>query len=123
VDSRSGDVLAFVDDWAHAEQRGDATRLCHLLDDDFVAVTGDGATLDTLDKRTWIDRYRSGRLVHHAFCWRSIATRVTAGHVFVVGTIDHASSYAGHRASGRHTVSLTVTARDGRLQLTSLHAS
>ena len=61
-------VDGFVDAWTHAELRGDVTLLAQLLHDDFVAVD-EGRTVD---KETWISRYRSGGLVHHAFFWRTL---------------------------------------------------
>ena len=74
-------IETFVDTWVHAEQRGDVTLLSELLDDDFVGVD-DG---DTLDKERWLARYRSGGLVHHAFCWRTIDANVRERGAFVVG--------------------------------------
>jgi Domain of unknown function (DUF4440) len=117
--ARVGRVGAFVDVWAHAERRGDVTLLQGLLDDRFVAVDAD----ETLDKQAWLARYRSGGLVHHAFCWRTIDVRVDAHCAFVIGEVEHSSSYCGHDASGRGTVTLTVTAQGRRWQLAGLHIS
>ena len=66
-------VDGFVDAWTHAELRGDVTLLAQLLHDDFVAVD-EGRTVD---KETWISRYRSGGLVHHAFFWRTLDARAS----------------------------------------------
>ena len=120
-------IEAFVDTWVHAEQRGDVTLLSELLDDDFVGVD-DG---DTLDKERWLARYRSGGLVHHAFCWRTIDANARERGAFVVGRLDHSSSFGGHDASGRRTVTLTAILdrkRTGmragpRWQITGLHTS
>ena len=120
-------IDTFVDAWVHAEQRGDVTLLSELLDDDFVGVD-DG---DTLDKERWLARYRSGGLVHHAFCWRTIDANVRERGAFVIGCVDHSSSSGGHDASGRQTVTLTAIlepVRTGmrtgsRWQITGLHAS
>ena len=120
-------IEAFVDTWVHAEQRGDVTLLSELLDDDFVGVDDD----DTLDKERWLARYRSGGLVHHAFCWRTIDANVRERGAFVVGRLDHSSSSGGHDASGRQTVTLTAIldrTRTGtratlRWQITGLHTS
>jgi hypothetical protein len=112
-------VDGFVDTWIDAERRGDVTRLSQLLADNFVAVHDGG----TLDKESWIARYRSGGLVHHAFCWRTLDARVDGLGAFVVGRLDHSSSYCGRRACGRRTVTLTVTARNRRWQLAGLHTS
>ena len=112
-------VDGFVDTWVHAELRGDVTLLSHLLDDDFVAVEAGR----TVDKETWLARYRSGGLVHHAYFWRTLDARVDSLGAFVVGRLDHSSSYRGRPACGRHTVTLTVTARSRRWRLAGLHAS
>jgi hypothetical protein len=120
-------IEAFVDAWARAEQRGDVTLLSELLDADFVGID-DG---ELLDKERWLARYRSGGLVHHAFCWRTIDANVHERGAFVVGRLDHSSSSCGHDASGRRTVTLTAVldrirtgARAGpRWQLAGLHAS
>jgi hypothetical protein len=113
------DLHEFVAAWAGAERRGDVTRLQRLLDERFVAVDGDR----TLDKATWLGRYRSGRLVHHAFCWQTLDARVDRAVAFVVGRLEASSSYRGHDASGRRTVTLTLAARGSRWHLTGLHAS
>ena len=112
-------VDGFVDAWTHAEFRGDVTLLAQLLHDDFVAVD-EGRTVD---KETWISRYRSGGLVHHAFFWRTLDARVDSLGAFVIGRLDHSSSYCGRAACGRRTVTLTVTARNHRWQLAGLHTS
>ena len=94
-------VDGFVDAWTHAELRGDVTLLAQLLHDDFVAVD-EGRTVD---KETWISRYRSGGLVHHAFFWRTLDARVDSLGAFVVGHLDHSSSYCGRarvRPAHRH---------------------
>jgi ketosteroid isomerase-like protein len=116
---RPSRVDDFVDTWADAERRGDVTRLSRLLDDDFVAVD-EGRTVD---KEAWIGRYRSGGLVHHAFFWRTLDARVDSCSAFVVGRLDHSSSYCGRAACGRRTVTLTVTASNRRWQLAGLHSS
>ena len=117
--ARAPRVDTFVDAWAHAELRGDVTLLTQLLDENFVAVE-EG---QTLNKETWLARYRSGGLVHHAFCWRTVDARVDSLAAFVIGRLDHSSSCCGRGSSGRRTVTLTVTVRNRRWQLAGLHTS
>lgn len=113
-------VERLVDAWAQAERRGDVTLLTQLLDDRFIGVA-DGDAVH--DKAGWIDRHRSGKLVHHAYGWRTLETHFDAHCAFVLGRVDHASSYLGHDASGRRLVTLTATRPIGEWRLTGLHAS
>jgi hypothetical protein len=117
--TRMPHIDTFVDAWSRAELRGDVSMLDRLLDEHFLAVE-DGRTVD---RETWLHRYRSGRLVHHAYCWRTLDTRVDAAGAFVVGRLEHSSSLGGRGRSGRLTVTLTVTVRDRRWRLTGLHTS
>lgn len=101
-----------VDAWAAAEGRGDVSQLRVTLDDEFVGVTADGATLD---KSAWLARYRRGELVNHAFVWRTRRWTRRRGVMLAVGEIDQVSSYRGRDTSAALTAVAVVDLWRGRV--------
>ena len=101
-----------VGTWAAAECRGDVSQLRATLDDEFVGITADGATLD---KSAWLARYRRGELVNHAFVWRTRHWTRRRGVMLAVGEIDQVSSYRGRDTSAALTAVAVVDLWRGRV--------
>src|SRR5262249_54882521 len=89
---------AVVARWVDAEAREDVDILDALLDGDF---RGDGPGGFVLTKEQWLDRYRTGDLVHDAFAWHQTGATVHDHAAVVMGIQTQTSRYRGRDFSGR----------------------
>jgi hypothetical protein len=69
-------IDSFLGEWARAEGAGDASRLDHLLSEDFLGV---GPVGFVLPRRAWLGRYRSGALTYRSFSLDEIQTQTHGG--------------------------------------------
>jgi ketosteroid isomerase-like protein len=109
--------------WADAERRADAGALDTLVTDDFLAV---GPLGFVLDRRQWLDRYRSGALRLDGFAWEDVGIRDYGGSAVAVGTVTQQATYQGeHRpeASGRFRVTQIAVEQDGRWRFAGIQFS
>lgn len=106
--------------WVDAEARGDAVALDSLLDGDF---RGDGPRGFVLTKQEWIDRHRSGDLVHEAFEWADMRVRAQGNAVVVTAVQRQKASYRGEEWSGRFRATLVAVRTDGRWSIVNLQLS
>lgn len=101
------DVLAR---WIDAEARGDSAALQVLLHADF---QGDGPRGFVLTKAEWLDRYRSGNLVNHAFTWHDVVVRVYDDSAVAMGVQAQTATYQGDDCTGCSQGTLVALRRDG----------
>lgn len=107
--------------WAEAERSGDVVTLDELLTDDFLGV---GPLGFMLSKRQWLDRYRSGDLVHQKFLWEENRIRVYGTTAVMVGIQTQDSGYQGRPSDVGRFRSTIVAVDDGtRWRLASIHIS
>jgi hypothetical protein len=106
--------------WVDAEARGDAAALDGLLDPDF---RGDGPRGYVLAKDEWLDRHRSGDLVHYGFAWKSTDVRSHGETVVVRGVQTQEALYRGDDCSGRFLATLVAIRQDGRWTIVNLQLS
>jgi ketosteroid isomerase-like protein len=111
------DILAR---WIDAEAQGDAESLDALLDVDF---RGDGSRGFVLTKQEWLDRYRDGDLVTHAFEWDDTHVRAHGDTVFVRGIQTQKASYRGEDWSGRFLATLVAVRQNGQWSIVNLQLS
>jgi ketosteroid isomerase-like protein len=120
----SVDGLVTFDDifarWLDAEARGDAAALDALLDVDF---RGDGPHGFVLTKHEWLDRYRQGDLVNHAFGWHDVHLRVHGDTVVVRGIQAHRGRHRGEDRAGRFRATLVAVRRGDRWSIVNLQLS
>jgi ketosteroid isomerase-like protein len=97
------------DRWARAEAAGDVDALAGIVTDDFRLVGPFGFVLD---KKQWLDRYRSGDFVTTALSWHDVDTRIYGNTVVAIGTQTQQAAYKGAPSDGEFRVS-HVFVRDG----------
>ena len=106
--------------WIDAEARGDAAALDALLDVDF---RGDGPRGFVLTKQEWLDRYRHGDLVNHAFGWDDVHLRVHGDTVVVRGIQAQRVCHRGEDRAGRFRATLVAVRRGGLWSIVNLQLS
>jgi ketosteroid isomerase-like protein len=107
--------------WAEAERAGDVTTLDEMLTDDFVGV---GPLGFMLSKRQWLERYRSGDLVHQKFLWEENRIRVYGTTAIMVGIQTQETTYQGRPTDNGRFRSTIVAVDDGtRWRFASIHIS
>lgn len=114
------DSEALGQDWAAAEQRGDATALEPMLADDFVAIGPRGFMLT---KQQWLGRYASGDLRHKSLTWDDVQVRAYGDAAVATGVQAQTGTYQGHDVGGRFRGTHVFVRQDGRWQLAGLHLS
>ena len=97
--------------WAEAERGGDVATLDELLADDFLGV---GPLGFMLSKRQWLDRYRSGDLVHQKFLWEENRIRVYGSTAIMVGIQTQDTTYQGRPTDIGRYRSTIVAIIDGK---------
>lgn len=106
--------------WAEAEVAGDTDTLDALSTDDFTLV---GPLGFVLDKKQWLDRYRTGELVLTELTWDELAVRDYGTAAVAIGRYAQRASYQGNNtdATLRGT---QILVRDGaEWKLAGLHLS
>src|SRR5205823_6673713 len=83
--------------WAAAEQAGDVATLGALATDDFTLV---GPLGFVLDKKQWLDRYRSGDFVTTALSWHDVQVRDYGDAAVAVGVHTQEAAYRGQANNG-----------------------
>jgi ketosteroid isomerase-like protein len=107
-------------DWSAAERASDAERLETLLTDDFTCV---GPLGFVLNKGQYLHGRRAGDLLHTAFDWSDVQTRVYDDTAIAVGTQTQSSTYQGNDASGRFRVTQVMLRNGSDWRIASLHYS
>ncbi|HEY3501894.1 MAG TPA: nuclear transport factor 2 family protein [Actinocatenispora sp.] len=99
--------------WVAAEVAGDIDALDAISTDDFSLV---GPLGFILDKKQWLDRYRTGQLVLTDLTWDELAIRDYGTAAVAIGRYDQRASFQGNNtdATLRGTQILVATARSGR---------
>jgi ketosteroid isomerase-like protein len=105
---------------AEAEQRNAAAALDSLLADDFKLV---GPLGFVIDKRQWLDQYRSGALVTRSLAWDDVEVRSYGDVAIAIGRRTQQAEYRGHPANGRFRVTEVAVRRGDRWVVAGLHLS
>ena len=83
--------------WVEAELRGDVAALEALSTADFTLVGPFGFVLD---RKQWLDRYRTGALVTRTLVWDEIRVRDYGNAAVAIGRHTQQAAYQGHRSDG-----------------------
>jgi ketosteroid isomerase-like protein len=105
---------------AEAEQRGDVDVLDALATDDFTLV---GPLGFVLNKRQWLDRYRTGAVVTHSLVWDEIEVRDYGDAAVAIGCHSQRAEYQGNNADGRFRATHVAVRRGDDWLLASVHLS
>ena len=97
--------------WAKAEVDGDVTTLDGLAVADFTLVGPFGFVLD---KKQWLDRYRSGDLVTSELDWHDLQVREVGDTTLVIGVHEQQAAYKGNPSNGMfRSTHIWVRTEDG----------
>ena len=112
-------VEGFVEEWAAAEQRGDATFLQDALTDDFVGV---GPAGFVLTKEQWLGRFAGG-LAYESFAFEEVDARLYGEVALLTARQKQAGSFQGNDVGGEFRATVVLVERGGRWLLAGWHAS
>jgi ketosteroid isomerase-like protein len=113
-------VTNVVQEWAGAEQRGDADFLAQTLADDFLGVGPRGFILT---KEQWLARYRSGDIRNESFRLDEMTVRSYGEAAIVVGRQVQQTQYRGQDVSGQFRATLVLVQQAGRWLIAGWQAS
>jgi len=119
MDDRKGQAKKFVEEWAVAEQRGDAAFLEGTLTDDFVGV---GPLGFMLNKQQWLGRFAGG-LSYESFALEGVDVRLYGEAAVATGRQVQAGGFQGNDVGGEFRATLVLVERDDRWLLAGWHAS
>jgi ketosteroid isomerase-like protein len=106
--------------WTHAEIAGDTVALAAMVTDDFRLVGPYGFVLD---RRQWLDRYDSGRMVTAELTWHDIEIRDYGDAAIAIGTQTQRAAYEGAPNEGSFRVSHYFVRRNGHWAIAGIHLS
>src|SRR5215211_5781809 len=110
MEDRRRQVEEFAQEWAAAEQRGDAAFLEGALTDDFVGV---GPLGFMLNKEQWLGRFAGG-LSYESFTLDEMETRFFGGTAVATCRQIQAGSFQANDVGGEFRATLVFAERDGR---------
>jgi ketosteroid isomerase-like protein len=113
-------VLELGRRWAAAEQQADTDLLDALAVADFTLVGPFGFVLD---RRQWLDRYRSGDLVTSHLEWDDIAVREYGDTAVAIGVHTQRAAHRGRPSDGTFRGTHIAVRQDGEWKLAGIHLS
>src|SRR5918993_3362983 len=102
MEGRSRQVERFIQEWASAEQRGDAAFLEGTLTDDFVGV---GPLGFLLNKQQWLGRFAGG-LSYESFALDELKTRFYGDAAVATCRQKQAGEFKGNDVGGEFRTTL-----------------
>jgi ketosteroid isomerase-like protein len=106
--------------WAQAEMRADTGTLEAISTGDFTLV---GPLGFVLNKRQWLERYRSGDLVTHSLSFEDPATRVYGDAAVTIARHVQQASYNGQPADGEFRTTHIAVHDEGGWRLAGIQLS
>ena len=119
MEDRRRQVQEFTQEWAAAEQRGDAAFLEGALTDDFVGV---GPLGFMLNKEQWLGRFTGG-LSYESFALEGVDVRLYGEAAVATGRQVQAGGFQGNDVGGEFRATVVPVEREGRRLLAGWHAS
>jgi ketosteroid isomerase-like protein len=106
--------------WAEAEVAGDTDFLDAITVDDFMLVGPYGFTLD---KATWLDRYRGDTFVTTSLDWHDVTVRTYGDTAITIGTQTQEAAFQGTANNGDFRISHVFVRQGGEWKLANAHLS
>lgn len=119
MDDRSRRLEEFAQEWAAAEQRGDAAFLEGALTDDFVGV---GPLGFMLTKEQWRGRFAGG-LAYESFALDELEARFYGEAAVATCRQKQAGGFQGNDVGGEFRATLVFAEKEGSWLLAGWHAS
>ena len=119
MEDRRRQVEEFAQEWAAAEQRGDAAFLEGALTDDFVGVGPRGFMLN---KEQWLGRFAGG-LSYESLTLDELEARFYGEAAVATCRQKQAGEFRGNDVGGEFRATLVFAEEEGSWLLASWHAS
>src|SRR5919199_679946 len=119
MEDRRRQVEEFAQEWAAAEQRGDAAFLEGALTDDFVGV---GPWGFMLNKEQWLGRFAGG-LSYESLTLDEMEARFYGEAAVATCRQKQAGEFQGNDVGGEFRATLVFVEQEGRWLLAGLHLS
>jgi ketosteroid isomerase-like protein len=109
-----------VEDWAAAEQRGDAASLEGALAEDFIGIGPRGFMLT---KDQWLERHESGKLRYRSLGLDEVQVRLYGDAAVVTGRQSAEGKYEDFDLRDQFRATLVFVKQRERWMLAGLHLS
>ncbi|CAN5276424.1 nuclear transport factor 2 family protein [soil metagenome] len=110
----------FIEDWASAELRGDASYLRSVLAEDFIGIGPRGFMLT---KDEWLDRRETGKLRYEGFRFDEAQVRGYGETAVVTGRQFAEGKYEDYELRGQFRATLILVCQQERWLLAGIHLS
>jgi ketosteroid isomerase-like protein len=120
VNNQTKELREVVEDWAAAEQRGDAASLEGALAEDFIGIGPRGFMLT---KDQWLERHESGKLRYRSLGLDEVQVRLYGDAAVVTGRQSAEGKYEDFDLRDRFRATLVFVKQRERWMLAGLHLS
>jgi ketosteroid isomerase-like protein len=120
VKDQTKELREVVEDWAAAEQRGDAASLEGALDEDFIGIGPRGFMLT---KDQWLERHESGKLRYRSLGLDEVQVRLYGDAAVVTGRQSAEGKYEDFDLRDQFRATLVFVKQRERWMLAGLHLS
>jgi ketosteroid isomerase-like protein len=120
VNDQTKELREAIEDWAAAEQRGDAASLEGALAEDFIGIGPRGFLLT---KDQWLERHESGKLRYRSLGLDEVQVRLYGDAAVVTGRQSAEGKYEDFDLRDRFRATLVFVKQRERWMLAGLHLS
>jgi ketosteroid isomerase-like protein len=120
VNNQTKELREVVEDWAAAEQRGDAASLEGALAEDFIGIGPRGFMLT---KDQWLERHESGKLRYRSLGLDEVQVRLYGDAAVVTGRQSAEGKYEDFDLRDQFRATLVFVKQRERWMLAGLHLS
>ena len=120
MNDQTRELREAIEDWAAAEQRGDAASLEGALAGDFIGIGPRGFMLT---KDQWLERHESGKLRYRSLGLDEVQVRLYGDAAVVTGRQSAEGKYEDFDLRDRFRATLVFVKQRERWMLAGLHLS
>ena len=120
MNNQTKELREVVEDWAAAEQRGDAASLEGALAEDFIGIGPRGFMLT---KDQWLERHESGKLRYRSLGLDEVQVRLYGDAAVVTGRQSAEGKYEDFDLRDQFRATLVFVKQRERWMLAGLHLS
>ena len=120
MNDQTKELREAIEDWAAAEQRGDAASLEGALAEDFIGIGPRGFMLT---KDQWLERHESGKLRYRSLGLDEVQVRLYGDAAVVTGRQSAEGKYEDFDLRDQFRATLVFVKQRERWMLAGLHLS
>jgi ketosteroid isomerase-like protein len=120
LNDQTRELREVIEDWAAAEQRGDAASLEGALAGDFIGIGPRGFMLT---KDQWLERHESGKLRYRSLVLDEVQVRLYGDAAVVTGRQSAEGKYEDFDLRDQFRATLVFVKQRERWMLAGLHLS